>query len=178
MVKVLFKMMKSALKMTTFNANVQEAFADQWSPLDNLQVPFQSTFLSNLPFHATFLNNLPFYATFLRHLPFHATFSVICLFIYICHVSRAFALLYKLQVPSYCEFRLKWPLFQSKTVLKTRPFQSKFAVKPLLSVIILRFWAHFLGSLFGDGLPMSRTPGSLTGASFYRVSIEFLLTLS
>ena len=28
----------------------------------------------------------------------------------------------------YCEFRLKWPGFQWKTVLKMRPFQSKFAV--------------------------------------------------
>ena len=28
----------------------------------------------------------------------------------------------------YCEFRLKRPLFQHKTVLKMRPFRSKFAV--------------------------------------------------
>lgn len=31
------------------------------------------------------------------------------------------------QRQSYCELRLKWPIFQSKTVLKMRPFQSKFA---------------------------------------------------
>ena len=36
-----------------------------------------------------------------------------------------------LHIYTYCEFRLKWPLFQQKNVVKMRPFQSKFAVKSI-----------------------------------------------